>query len=1137
MVAQISPATGNNSFITAAPGQILAAADPAATAESRALGFLATNGSLVGMSDAERAALAAGRAPAAGSALQLVKSEADSIGMTHVRFDQVYHGVKVAGAQLIVHMNKDGITAVNGDFVSKIALNPVPSLSTEAAKERAVSSITKPGATQKAGKTELAIYPQGLVEGKSVRPVLAYSVEVTSGDEAEQIWIDAQNGALIARIPLHHTALFRRIYSPEYDPENPELFLQRKEGDPPHPTPFVNNLYNFAGQTYFFYRSAFGRDSYDGAGHIMNSVYLINQQCPNAYWNGIATNYCPIFDADDVVSHEWSHAYTEYTHGLIYAYQSGALNESYSDIFGESVDLVNGVDGQGGNNNAKPYPDGQRWLVGEDLGAEVQSLLLRDMYDPDRQGDPGKVSSPNYACGNDDGGGVHTNSGVPNHAYALIVDGTQFKPADPEIGQAAGTYNGQTVTGIGMTKAAAIYFRAEKNYQTPTTTFAQHETAIKTSCSDLIGQPLKVPNTTSATGAAAGSTITAADCQQVAKAMAAVEMSKVPPCNFGPVLQSGAAPLCPGAQAIFSENWENGGEAGAASRGWTKTSMGFGTGTADWEDDRNPPVTGEHTIRNFKLTTALPGGRTGTAAFADDPKIGEPGGGTCAPGTGDYSGSFTLDSPTITIPNGASDPTILNLGSLADPGDMIRIRFTWSQDGCNGVEGWYIDNVRVVTCPLLEPPVLSTGADYQNLDPNGSFTLNWTRPAGATGPDLLQISKTSCAPLIADNAEGGTGKWVIVKDGVFSPQWTSAPPNAKPMYNSSTFWAMPSSEAGFGSTTLTYKDPITIPTGGTTTLSFDQFYFNETGDSGAVEVSTDNGATWKAVYTNTRDMGSLPDTGANAFANEDLTRQDVDLTVYGGKTIRLRFKYTMGDSDFFFFFVTYGWYIDNIVLANDNWQDVASVTGTSFKDFQGSGSYCYRVRSTYTLGGQQVASPFSNIVNVTVAPGIAPVVSRKVHNGIHDIPLPLTGPAGVECRQGPQPGKHQIVFKFAAPATYSSATVTPASGKTAQVESVVKSGNEVAVNLTNVANAQQLTVSLLNANDGSGARNISVPVIILLGDVNATRLVDGNDVSAVQAKTRQQANNTNFRFDVAATGLIDGNDVSATQAKTRTRVP
>ena len=66
---------------------------------------------------------------------------------------------------------------------------------------------------------------------------------------------------------------------------------------------------------------------------------MINDICPNAYWNGVTTNYCPDFDADDVVAHEWGHAYTQFTHGLIYSYQAGGLNEAYSDIFGEAVDL------------------------------------------------------------------------------------------------------------------------------------------------------------------------------------------------------------------------------------------------------------------------------------------------------------------------------------------------------------------------------------------------------------------------------------------------------------------------------------------------------------------------------------------------------------------------------------------------------------------------------------------------------------------------------------------------------------------------------------------------------------------------------------------------------------------------------
>ena len=76
------------------------------------------------------------------------------------------------------------------------------------------------------------------------------------------------------------------------------------------------------------------------------------------------------------------------------------------------------------------------------------------MWNPTCYGDPGKVSDAEYKCDRpSDAGGVHSNSGVPNHAYALLVDG--------------GTFNGQTVTGIGLDKAAAIYWRAQTAYLTP----------------------------------------------------------------------------------------------------------------------------------------------------------------------------------------------------------------------------------------------------------------------------------------------------------------------------------------------------------------------------------------------------------------------------------------------------------------------------------------------------------------------------------------------------------------------------------------------------------------------------------------------------------------------------------------------
>ena len=103
-------------------------------------------------------------------------------------------------------------------------------------------------------------------------------------------------------------------------------------------------------ETYDLFFNAFGRDSFDGAGATMDAIFNRGYNCPNASWNGTFISFCPGITTDDVTGHEWGHAYTEYTDGLIYAWQPGALNEAASDIFGETVDRINGRGGDTPNN-------------------------------------------------------------------------------------------------------------------------------------------------------------------------------------------------------------------------------------------------------------------------------------------------------------------------------------------------------------------------------------------------------------------------------------------------------------------------------------------------------------------------------------------------------------------------------------------------------------------------------------------------------------------------------------------------------------------------------------------------------------------------------------------------------------------
>jgi hypothetical protein len=190
--------------------------------------------------------------------------------------------------------------------------------------------------------------------------------------------------------------------------------------------------------------------------------------------------------------------------------------------------------------------------------------------------------------------------------------------------------------------------------------------------------------------------------------------------------------------------------------------------------------------------------------------------------------------------------------------------------------------------------------------------------------------------------------------------------------------------------------------------------------------------------------------------------------------------------------------------------------------------------ATYTLVGNTICSS-GNIEPVSA-------VSRKTHGsaGTFDINLPLTGTPGIEDRSGPTAGNYQMIVTFSVPVTVSNVTVTPGAGGTGSVaptNGFSVNNTQITVNLTNVSNVQTLSINLIGVAGGGRSGNVTIPMSVLIGDVDSNGRVDGNDVSGVQSHTRQATTNANFRFDVDVNGRIDGNDVSATQSHTRTALP
>ena len=179
---------------------------------------------------------------------------------------------------------------------------------------------------------------------------------------------------------------------------------------------------------------------------------------------------------------------------------------------------------------------------------------------------------------------------------------------------------------------------------------------------------------------------------------------------------------------------------------------------------------------------------------------------------------------------------------------------------------------------------------------------------------------------------------------------------------------------------------------------------------------------------------------------------------------------------------------------------------------------------------------YSLIAGNGTPPQPTSVVSRKTHGtaGTFDIDLPLTGSAGIECRSGGVNGVHQIVFTFPTAVTLSGATVTPQAGMSGTMTDapvISPDGRTVTLNLTNVTDAQTLTITLSGVNNGTSTSDVAVPMSLLLGDTNGNGVVNASDVSQTKSRSGQSATNANFRSDVVANGAINASDLALVKSR------
>jgi Zn-dependent metalloprotease len=211
--------------------------------------------------------------------------------------------------------------------------------------------------------------------------------------------------------------------------------LVRDEGNEASKDVAVNQAYDGAGATYDFFREVLQRNSIDGKGMRLDSTVHYQNRFNNAFWNGQQMVYgdgdgklfLSFTGAVDVIGHELTHGVTQYAvpGGLVYEDQSGALNESISDVFGSLVKQW----------SLKQNVEQADWLIGAGIMAPSVGKALRSMADPGNteitwSGD----DQPKTMAGYIEDGDVHTNSGIPNHAFyaaAIALKGNAWDKAGP----------------------------------------------------------------------------------------------------------------------------------------------------------------------------------------------------------------------------------------------------------------------------------------------------------------------------------------------------------------------------------------------------------------------------------------------------------------------------------------------------------------------------------------------------------------------------------------------------------------------------------------------------------------------------------------------------------------------------------
>lgn len=459
---------------------------------------------------------------------RLLRSNTDELGMTHHRFQQYHKGYPVEGATYVLHETDGRVATANGNLYNGTEMVEPPKVLRETDALDQVMKLAPTQQflwLDKKAEDDLktrnddpnaTFYPEGkLVWLQSDGLRLAWTFDLHTADgQSERVWLDAATGEALKRLPLDihcdagtgvttwngtvnistDQSGMNFILLDDCQAPNIHVFNAQDSASTAFSTEYTDADNNWQGQTsaiqtffglrqsWQYFLNTFGRNSYNNAGANINGYNQAGfigangtRNWSNASWspgaqilrfgdNGTDGTANDDWNTVDIVGHEFAHAVTSNEADLDYEGESGALNESFSDIFGEMVELFT----EGAND----------WLVGADRGA------IRDMSNPNNANDPDTYLGTNWVAigatcdGTNDQCGVHTNSGVQNFWFFLLSQGGSG------VNDNGDTYS---VQGIGAASAAAIAYRNLTVYLTNTSGYADAKQGAIQAAIDLFG--------------------------------------------------------------------------------------------------------------------------------------------------------------------------------------------------------------------------------------------------------------------------------------------------------------------------------------------------------------------------------------------------------------------------------------------------------------------------------------------------------------------------------------------------------------------------------------------------------------------------------------------------------------------------